>query len=176
MDQWTVYVGILPIHISILYSFEFSETIGLPINLHFAWIGMFFWSECPLISSCGKLILFDSCLTRVCLTIGKPALQSKPKKKLTRKKENIYSPPITTQRIFILFVSWGACSQSALPLKSYRGAENNPMWDSRCIDSILSSCSPLTPPRKFISHDLAAYSLSSSFHFHVNGTQNVLFT
>lgn len=124
MDQWTVCVGIFQIHIGILYSFKFSETVRLPINLHFAWIGMFFvfffGSECPLVSSCGKLILFDSCLTRVCLTIGKPALQSKPKKKLTRKKENIYSPPITTQRIFIWLVSWGACSQSALPLKSYR--------------------------------------------------------
>lgn len=101
------------------------------------------------------------------MTIGKPALQSIPKKRLTRKKkENIHSPPITTHRISSDFFSWGACSQSALPLKSYRGAENNPMWDSRCIDSILSSCTLLPPQESSSSHDLAAYTLSSSFHFH----------
>lgn len=43
------------------------------------------------------------------------------------------------------------------------------MWDSRCIDSISSFCTPLPPQESSCSHDLALYSLSSSFHFHVNG-------
>lgn len=99
MDQWTV-CRHFPIHIGVFYLFKFFETVRLPINSHFAWIGMFFfWSECPLIVSCGKPFKFDCCLTRVCLMIGKPALQSNPKKRLTRKKENIHSPPITTHRI-----------------------------------------------------------------------------
>lgn len=70
---------------------------------------------------------------------------------------------------FILLISWGVCSQSALPLKSYRGAENNPMWDSRCIDSILLSCTNPPPTQSSSSHDLVAYSLTSSFNFHLSG-------
>lgn len=95
-----------------------------------------------------------------------PTKYTKEKANKEKRKENIHSPPITTHRISSDFFSWAACSQSALPLKSYRGAENNPMWDSRCIDSILSSCTLLPPQESSSSHDLAAYTLSSSFHFH----------
>lgn len=90
------------------FVFRFSARLH---NSIFAPTGMFFFSffknylffflfksECPLIVSCGKPLKFDSCLTRVCLTIGKPALQSKPKKRLTRKKEtsiHLQSPRIS---------------------------------------------------------------------------------
>lgn len=55
---------------------------------------------------------------------------SKPKKKLTRKKKkNRRKHPFTSARHWthlVLLVSWRACSQSALPLKSYRGAVKQP--------------------------------------------------
>lgn len=62
-----------------------------------------------------------------------------------KRKKKKRKHPFTSnhhQTHFILLISWGACSQSALPLKSYREAENHPMWDSRCIDSKLSSTKP----------------------------------
>lgn len=103
--------------------------------------------------------------------IGKPALQSKPKKRLTRKKkENIHSPPNHHPTHFILLISWGACSQSALPLKSYRGAEKQPYVGLQMHwQYIIILYSSKTPQESSSSHDLAAYSLSSSFHFHANG-------
>lgn len=63
--------------------------------------------------------------------IGKPALQSKPKKRLMGGGGRGDKTSILLQFIthFNLIISWGACSQSASPLK--------PIWDSRCIDSII---------------------------------------
>lgn len=104
--------------------------------------------------------------------IGKPALQSKPKKRLMGGGGRGDKTSILLQFIthFNLIISWGACSQSASPLK--------PIWDSRCIDSIIVIL--YTPPpskkeKKIIiiktkqkitdspTHDLAAYSFSSSW-------------
>lgn len=103
--------------------------------------------------------------------VGKPALQSKPKKRLMREKKwNICSPPITVH--FNLIISWGACLQSALPLKSYRGVENNPMRYSRWALTVIVILypSPNPPaPKDSPTRDLAAYGLTSSCHFHVNG-------
>lgn len=80
---------------------------------------------------------------------GKPALQSKPKKRLSRKKESFISNHHT---YFILLISWGACSQSALPLKSYRGADHNPIQDSRCIDRFFLVLFSSKPPEKVHPH------------------------
>lgn len=72
---------------------------------------------------CGKP-KFEAWLRRACVMIGKPALQNKPKKRTTRKRKH---PFISNHHMyFIWLISWGVYSQSALPLKSYRGRYTQP--------------------------------------------------
>lgn len=83
-----------------------------------------------------------NCLSKVCLMFGKPALQSKPKKRLMRKKNKIKKPthsfPITD---ILFYLSPGEHVLKVLWHWNW-GAGKNPIWDSRCIDSILSSSNP----------------------------------
>lgn len=102
-----------------------------------------------------------------------PALQVNQRKGQQRLKESERERkrPFTANHhpAHFIWLSRGASSQSALPLKSYRGAENNPMWDSRCIESIklfLPSSKHSPPLNDSCSYDQA--SSSSFIHFVVS--------
>lgn len=66
------------------------STCTLLIQECFICISIFLGKECQVAFFLRIIIFFkslDCCLTRVCLMIGKPALQSKPKKRLMRKEK-----------------------------------------------------------------------------------------
>lgn len=135
--------------------------VRLPINMHFDtfFLSFFFWLECPL----------SAILTPVCLTIGKPALQSKPKKRLTRKKENIHSPPIATQ-CNSFYLSPGEYVLKVLCHWNHIGELKTTLCGTP--DALTVYYYPvltLPPTQSSSSHDLVAYSLTSSFNFHLSG-------